>query len=258
MQYIVYLDEFGHIGPFVSRRDPKYRTSPVFGFGGVVLPCDKVRIISHLFFDMKNKVFAPEIKRAQAKAVRDGNPFHIAQWEMKGSSFVNSKTLTKYRNVRNLLFRMLLAVESCGGFVFYTGIRKDQPDPRHNAKSLYTSVLKDAIRRLNRFCENTDSHFMLCLDSIDKDANESIRRKCVEAAGVSMHGHELCMRLIERPFQVESHLFHAVQLADWICAIVGKTLAYQCDAHEFSDYKDVHDYFSVRLRSAQRYSAFRG
>ena len=31
MTYFAYLDEFGHIGPYVSRRDRRYKDSPVFG-----------------------------------------------------------------------------------------------------------------------------------------------------------------------------------------------------------------------------------
>ncbi|MXY18976.1 MAG: DUF3800 domain-containing protein, partial [Synechococcus sp. SB0664_bin_36] len=37
MTYFAYLDEFGHIGPYVSREDPKYHQSPVFGLAGLVL-----------------------------------------------------------------------------------------------------------------------------------------------------------------------------------------------------------------------------
>jgi len=29
--YLAYLDEFGHIGHYVSREDPKHNDSPVFG-----------------------------------------------------------------------------------------------------------------------------------------------------------------------------------------------------------------------------------
>ena len=31
MTYFAYLDEFGHVGPYVTRTDPKFRESPVFG-----------------------------------------------------------------------------------------------------------------------------------------------------------------------------------------------------------------------------------
>ena len=42
MHFITYLDEFGHIGPFVSRDHPSHKTSPVFGLGGFVLPSDRI------------------------------------------------------------------------------------------------------------------------------------------------------------------------------------------------------------------------
>lgn len=38
MLYFAYLDEFGHIGPYVARDDPAYNDSPVFGLGGMILP----------------------------------------------------------------------------------------------------------------------------------------------------------------------------------------------------------------------------
>jgi len=43
MLYIAHLDEFGHIGPYISREDPSYNDSPVFGLGGMILPYDKTR-----------------------------------------------------------------------------------------------------------------------------------------------------------------------------------------------------------------------
>ena len=36
--YIAYLDEFGHIGPYIRRSHEIHNTSPVFGLGGIVLP----------------------------------------------------------------------------------------------------------------------------------------------------------------------------------------------------------------------------
>ena len=41
MTYLACLDEFGHIGPYVSKEDPKYHDSPVFGFAGFVLPAEE-------------------------------------------------------------------------------------------------------------------------------------------------------------------------------------------------------------------------
>jgi hypothetical protein len=50
IHYIAYLDEFGHIGPFVSRDHPQHNTSPVFGLGGFVLPSSKVRAFATWFY----------------------------------------------------------------------------------------------------------------------------------------------------------------------------------------------------------------
>jgi hypothetical protein len=49
MLYIAYLDEFGHIGPYVSHDHPRHKTHPVFGLGGVVLPYYQVRQFTTFF-----------------------------------------------------------------------------------------------------------------------------------------------------------------------------------------------------------------
>ena len=41
--YFAYLDEFGHIGPYVTRRDRRYKDSPVFGLACFVLASEVVR-----------------------------------------------------------------------------------------------------------------------------------------------------------------------------------------------------------------------
>ena len=50
MTYFAYLDEFGHIGPYVSRADPRYKDSPVFGLAGFVRPAAEVRGFGTWFF----------------------------------------------------------------------------------------------------------------------------------------------------------------------------------------------------------------
>jgi len=47
--YVGYFDEFGHNGPYVSRSDSSYKTHPVFGLGGFVLPADNIRELSGAF-----------------------------------------------------------------------------------------------------------------------------------------------------------------------------------------------------------------
>ncbi|SCZ42330.1 hypothetical protein SAMN03159306_03564 [Pseudomonas sp. NFACC48-1] len=41
--YVAYLDKFGHLGQYVSRLHPRYKTHPAFGFAGPILPATEVR-----------------------------------------------------------------------------------------------------------------------------------------------------------------------------------------------------------------------
>lgn len=60
----VYLDEFGHIGPFMSRTAPKYNESPVFGLAGIILPEDAIRPFATRFLKLKEHIFKDEIKQS--------------------------------------------------------------------------------------------------------------------------------------------------------------------------------------------------
>ena len=62
--YFAYLDEFGHIGPYISRTDPKHKTSPVFGLAGFVLPAVEVRGFGTWFFQHKCELLKFEIERS--------------------------------------------------------------------------------------------------------------------------------------------------------------------------------------------------
>ena len=53
MTYIAYLDEFGHVGPYVGREDPRHNDSPVFGLAGFTMPVEQVRGFGTWFFQRK-------------------------------------------------------------------------------------------------------------------------------------------------------------------------------------------------------------
>ena len=53
MTYFAYLDEFGHIGPYVTRQHPRHNDSPVFGLAGFVMPSENLRGFGTWFFQRK-------------------------------------------------------------------------------------------------------------------------------------------------------------------------------------------------------------
>ena len=86
LDYIAYLDEFDHIGPFVARTDKKHNDSPVFGLAGIVLPMCAVRNFGTWFFQRKCELLQFEIDRS-AK--------HPASWEKKGAGLYTKTNVEK-------------------------------------------------------------------------------------------------------------------------------------------------------------------
>lgn len=86
MLYFAYLDEFGHIGPYLGRCDPAHNDSPVFGPGGMILPYTAVRQFSTWFFQIKCNLLRWELAQ---------NGQHPATWEKKGSALFTSTNVKK-------------------------------------------------------------------------------------------------------------------------------------------------------------------
>ena len=91
MTYFAYLDEFGHIGPYASRTDPRYNESPVFGLAGFILPSEAVRDFGTWFFQRKCELLAFEIERSGQ---------HPALWEKKGTRLYTVTNVSRYPELR--------------------------------------------------------------------------------------------------------------------------------------------------------------
>jgi hypothetical protein len=255
MHYFAYLDEFGHIGPFISRTDAKHSTSPVFGFAGIVLPVNEVRNFSMFFYKLKCRLLEWELhNKAKTPAY---------QWEKKGATLYTIKNIEEYEELRRATFRLINKIKACGGFIFYSGIEKESPSEEHSPEGLYLSVLRDSIRRIDSYCTNNEATFSMLLDSIDSDepgARRKFRLEGIKVAGIEMFGSYrgyTSRALLEPPYQLESHLYQNLQCADWFCGLLGRYLAYSVLPEEYSDYKIVSDYFKSRLQSALKANSLR-
>ncbi|WP_170427099.1 DUF3800 domain-containing protein [Ruegeria arenilitoris] len=240
--YIAYLDEFGHDGPFISRVDTRYSTSPVFGLGGFIIPADQARYFSTSFFKLKCRLFEKEISYSSHPAAR---------WEKKGSDFFKASKIENVREIRNSFNRMINAIyNKHNGYIFYVGSEKKGEPSSHNSVKLYQSTLREAIKRIDTFCEAQDAQFMLCLDY------HSNRKEMVKTSAIEMFGSKR-KSLVEPLFHAESDLYQTLQFADWVSAVVGKIYSYNARPHEYSENKPFKDYFGVRLRQASLKSGVR-
>ena len=241
MHYIVYLDEFGHIGPFVSRHHKSYNDSPVFDLAGMILPVEAVREFAIFFYQLKCHLLAWDLQHK--------NPGNLPayQWEKKGSAVYTIANVSKYKVLRDSTFRLLKRIRRAGGYVFYTGEHKITDPEVHDSAQAFKRQLLQTVRKIDRFCSNEGSTFMVLLD--EQQAGDEWRERNVEACTLAMFEDSLekIRTLVEPPVQGESHLFQTLQCADWICGLVGRLTAYSASPHEYADWDIFQKYFSDRL-----------
>ena len=219
--YIAFLDEFGHIGPYISRKDLSYNQSPVFGLSGYIIPHTEARAFSTFFFQIKGWMLAKELKQVQV---------HPATWEKKGNELFTNKNINKYQKLGEGLNRLINRLVQSGGKFFYYGREKYQSPDKPNATGLYTTVLSHAIRQADNYVGSKNTQFFMILDQ------HSDRIRLLEASAKTMFGSTPARALIEPPFQVESHLYQTIQAADWIASITGKALAHRVSPDQFPDW----------------------
>ncbi|PFG70476.1 uncharacterized protein DUF3800 [Pseudomonas poae] len=241
VQYIAYLDEFGHVGQYVSRKHSMYKTSPVFGLGGMLLPANEVREFAIYFYKLKCQLLAWDLEHK--------NPEHLPayHWEKKGSALFTVANVSKYRELRRSSFRLLNHIQKIGGYVFYTGEHKPTEHTKHNSTETFQRVLVQSIRKIDRFCTLNNASFIVLLD--EQKAGNEWRERNVEACTLAMFedASEKCRTLIEPPLQGESYLFQTLQCADWLCGLIGRLTTYAVAPEEFDDWELFDTYFATRI-----------
>jgi len=230
---IAYLDEFGHIGPFVSRNDKKHNTSPVFGLAGVLLPHDQARHLATFMLQLKEGMLAKDLAVA-------GVPAH--SWEKKGSELISSKNIRKYAHIREGIRRLLNEIRISGGKIFFYGREKFQKPEDCRANGLYKTVLGHSIRGIDNFCVRQREQFMIIMDQ------HSGRSQWMETSAKTMFNKRAPARcMIEPPFEVESHLYQTIQIADWVATLIGRLMAYRTNPTQYADWEWAERYYGEQI-----------
>lgn len=235
MLYFAYVDEFGHVGPYVARSDPHHKTNPVFGFGGFLLPATAVRDFGEFFLKLKRSLLGPEMKgRGATDAVT---------WEKKGSTLYTTRNYDNYRkSLTGATFRLLNRITQFGGHAVYVGACKDALPEVHDSKALYRSTFEHLLRRLDAFGASVGAQVLVIMDEHeDRDALLD------QAARMMYYDAERLQHLLEPPYQVESHRYLTVQCADWICGLIGRFGAYRAQPEDFAEFKWAEAKFAPRV-----------
>lgn len=235
-----YLDEFGHVGPYFDKQHPRYNASPVFGLAGILLPESSVRAFASFFLARKIDLLNEEIKRSRKQ------PY---EWEKKGTNLFTEKSIEKYPAIRATAFRVLNKVRQCNGRVFYYGRDKIRGKTDLNANGLYKTVFAHALRQIDSYCDGIGQNLTVIVDE------HSARPELIETAAKTMYGAEPTRRLLNPPFETESHLNQNIQAADWIATLVGRLWNYRLDPAGFAGLEPYERYFWSRLHAVATHSS---
>lgn len=235
----VYLDEFGHIGPYMSRNNSRYNESPVFGLAGIILPETAIRPFATKFLQLKQHIFQREITSAKTIG---------ALWEKKGTEIFTTKQVAKHKHFKATGFRLINEVRNCGGKLFYYGREKIQGTTDVNSIGLYTTVLSHTIRQLENFSDAQRTNYVMVVDQ------HSARKQLLVTASKTMFGQHPARRLLSPPFEVESYINQNIQAADWIAAIVGRLWAHELQPIEYADHVHFRNYFWTRVHQVATHS----
>lgn len=216
---LAYLDEIGETGAFVARDDPKFNTSPAFGYAGFVVPELEARGFGREFAIEKRRLFATELA-----SVEDPN-----QWERKGAQVFRPRTPDSHPQHLRVFSALVRALGRHGGALFYYADEKPiglPKDTNLNVRKRESDAMRETLNRLCTYAESLDQNLMVMLDQI----HESERAKRLP----NMYGHILgraadrqeMLRIVEPPMHVDSVLSSNIQFADWIAAAVTRSIDY--------------------------------
>ena len=108
---IAYIDEVGEPGAFVSYDHAKFKTSPVFGYAGFVIPEERVHDFSRQVMQTKRDFFS----------FLHPSENYTPTWERKGAELFQKGAMERAKGRREILaLRDLLEkLPTVGGSLFY-------------------------------------------------------------------------------------------------------------------------------------------
>ncbi|MGW2092891.1 DUF3800 domain-containing protein [Promicromonospora sukumoe] len=215
---IAYLDEFGHIGPYIEDGHPRFGQHPIFGYSGFIVPVQHARALGAEFKRVKTALFKTEIEQSPVPA----------QWERKGSEYFSTGSISKRPEQLRAFRGLMRRLHSLGGSLFYYGDEKARGTLKQTGRDSNTitlDALRETINRLCRYADNADDDLLILMDAItDKSRRELVAKLY---AHIYSRPRPEMKRIVEAPLHIESELNSGIQLADWICALLTRASHFQ-------------------------------
>ena len=217
---LAYIDEFGHVGPYISPDHPKFKTHPIFGYSGFIIPAHNVRPLGGFFESTKANLLAYEIEKSGK---------HPQRWEKKGASLLTTKNMVGYgHEIKPALKRIFKKLYQLNGKVVFVGQVKPEGSLAETGEGPFdrsSHVLRQIIKEIAEYADHQNEDVLIFLDSVGTKLRE--KDLSVSASFIySSNSPDAVKRVLEAPMQLESHFYGTTQFADWICALLGRTTHY--------------------------------
>lgn len=217
---LAYLDEIGETGAFVSRDHPRYNTSPVFGYGGFIIPGENARDFSAHVTRVKQQLFATEL----AQETEPG------KWERKGANMFRPHTDEAFPQYVRAFNGLVSHLRRLGGLLFYYGDEKPLGTPgqtKLNTSARESIAMRESLNRVATHAELREQPIMVLMDQITEKTRAERLPTMYGHIFARAAEHQEMRRIVEPPMHVDSVLSANIQFADWVAALVSRAVDFQ-------------------------------
>lgn len=213
---IAYLDEFGHVGPYIAPDHRKFFHNPVFGYAGIVVPSTAVRAFGARFERVKEREFRSEIHASGR---------HPRRWEKKGAEIFTTGSYERYPERVDFITDLAEYATRLGGRLFFYGEVKPLGSPAESGETAAVrtkKALTETVRRLCDYAESRGEDLLVVLD----EGGPMPREEAITAMAQFIYSSPdpKMKRILEVPMQLESHRYGSMQYADWLCAVLSRAV----------------------------------
>jgi len=214
--YLLYLDEFGHPGPY-EVGNFRHCQHPLFGFAGIAVAALHWRDLDRGFLNLKRVYYGDKIRHAGiVRGIR------AEQWEPKQLSA---------RRDKRFATDLLHMIRRCKGNIFAYGCLKHSTPAAHNEEGLYTSHVQGLMRSFEKFLRDAAGTELgrgaVVMDRRTEKQNQRVLASAQSYLFSSLAFRRRDTRVIETPLLVPSEWYHGVQTADMIGRIVAALHLYR-------------------------------
>lgn len=232
---LAFLDEFGNAG-YGNRGHESYH--PAFGYAGILVRASKFDELSQAFLVQKATAVAAQSGKAFGKGLFDLRKLGRKKIldllvEKKSKIVLQNRDLERgcdsfaKSHAHRITNRLLNVIDSVGGEIFLIGYEKDYFVQRGVAPALSLHLMEEVIDALVNEARRLNEEVVIFFDDHQLD-KEGVRYRLVSEV---VRRKKYYKHIRKPPAFCDSMWSQGIQIADWVCFLLGKVMGGYCYNH---------------------------